>query len=94
MPSFMPSLNSFWALPRERASSGTFLLPKISRTTARTMSISGPPRFMPGLRRRGGRWITAGSPAPVDPLLEVGALGADRGAVAVAGQHDRVGRRG
>ena len=31
------------------------------------------------------------SPAPVDPLLQVGALGADRGVVAVAGHHDRVG---
>jgi uncharacterized membrane protein YfcA len=35
-----------------------------------------------------------GLPAPVDPLLEVGALGADGGAVAVAGQHDGLGRQG
>ncbi len=33
-----------------------------------------------------------GSPAPVDPLLQVGALGADGGVVAVAGEHDRLGR--
>ena len=32
-------------------------------------------------------------PAAVDPLLEVGDSVADRGVVAVAGHHDRVGRR-
>ena len=39
-----------------------------------------------------GRSPTPISPAPVDPLLEVRALGADRGVEAVAGQHERVGR--
>src|SRR4051812_40243841 len=44
-----------------------------------------------------GRWsyLSAGpvtSPAPVGPLLEVRSLVADRRVVAVARQHDRVGR--
>jgi uncharacterized protein len=36
--------------------------------------------------------VGGASPAPVDPLLQVGALGADGGVVAVPGEHDRVGR--
>src|SRR5205085_2458579 len=35
-----------------------------------------------------------GSPAPGDPLLEVGTLGGDRRVEAVTGHHDRLGRQG
>ncbi len=51
-------------------------------------SVATPPKV--GRRRPRSVPLRSASPAPVDPLLEVRALGADRRVDAVAGQHDRV----
>src|SRR5829696_3629481 len=42
--------------------------------------------------RAWGAWRR--SPAPLDPLLQVGTLGADGRVEAVAGEHEQVGREG
>ena len=52
----MPSLNSFWAWPSERASFGSFAPPKSTRITTSTMRSSGAPMDPMGRERsRGAR---------------------------------------
>src|SRR4051812_13857976 len=75
---------------------------------ASTQAVAGMLRSRTGVGGRSAVWIgvsssgrwsyfsagpgTLCSPAPVDPLLEVWPLGADRRVVAVTRQHERVGR--
>ena len=74
------------ASPRPAGADGP--TPTVTRADLPTAAPDRQPECRSGRRRR-----QAGSVAAGDPLLQVRRLGADRGVVAVAGVHHRLGRQ-